>query len=99
MTECPSEVIEAGRALIGARKQAKEMSDAIDKALAVLDGAVAVMTEKHGAKVMQSGTAYSKLRKAQQAYGLIMEAHDSLRAVLIECNVDQPTDGQIASIR
>lgn len=99
MAHCPPEVVEAGRALIDARKTAHTLSEAIDEAIAKLGPAVAVMVKAHGAKVMQSGTAYAKLRKAQAAYGLVMEAHDSLRAVLIECGVDQPTDEQIASIR
>lgn len=99
MVDCPDEVIAAGRALIVARKTAWQLSMEIDSALAMLYDAVNVVTAKHGAKVMQAGEAYTKLRKAQTAYGLVMEAHDSLRAVLIECGIDQPTDAQIASIR
>jgi hypothetical protein len=99
MVDCPDEVIAAGRALTVARKTAWNLTQDIDAALAALYDATNVVTTKHGAKVMQAGTAHVKLRQAQAAYGLIMEAHDSLRAVLIECGIDQPTDAQILSIR
>ena len=96
---CPAEVIETGRSLISARKLARDMSEAIDDALGNLSDAIEVMTANHGAKAMQAGSAIAKLRQAQAAYGFIMEAHNDLRMVLVECDVEQPTDEQVASIR
>lgn len=99
MSPCPQEVVETGRLLIEARKLARALSDKIDDTLDQLDLAVEVMTEKYGAKAMQAGTAIIALRTAQAAYGHVMEGHESLRQVLIACNVEQPTDAQVASIR
>lgn len=96
---CPESVVETGRSLVKARKLAESMSDNIDIALAELRQAVKVMVEQHGAKAMQAGSAIAKLRQAQAAYGLIMDAHNDLRCVLMECDVEQPTDAQVASIR
>lgn len=96
---CPDEVIETGKSLIKARKAAALMSEQIDDALGKLHGAIEVMTKNHGARAMQAGEAFTKLRKAQSALGLIMEAHNSLRCVLTECDVEQPTDNQVLSIR
>jgi hypoxanthine phosphoribosyltransferase len=96
---CPDEVVETGRTLIAARKLAQAMSDKVDIALNQLEAAVGVMVKDHGAKAMQAGSALAKLRKAQAAYGLIMDAHNDLRMVLHECDVDAPTDAQVASIR
>ncbi len=97
--ECPKEVIETGRNLIKARKSASLMSEHIDEAIKALHPAIDVMVKQHGAKHMQAGTGLAKLRKAQAVLGLIMEAHDSLRCVLAECDVEQPTDEQVLSIR
>lgn len=99
MNECPKEVVVAGRGLIKARKVAKKLSQKIDEAIAELEDAVNVMVSNNGAKIMQSGAAIAKLRDAQRSYGLVMEAHDSLRCVLCEQDVEQPTDEQVASIR
>lgn len=96
---CPDEVVETGRALIKARKLAESMSDNIGIAIAELGEAINVMVKDHGAKAMQAGSAIAKLRQAQAAYGLIMDAHNDLRKVLAECDVDAPTDAQVASIR
>jgi hypothetical protein len=74
------------------------MSEAIDDALANLTKAVEAM-KPHGAKAMQAGKAIAKLRQAQAAVGLVMEGHDSLRRVLKECDVEEPTDAQVLSIR
>lgn len=98
-TPCPQEVIDTGRALIQARKLAEAMSGKIDEAIPLLEKAVAVMVNDGGAKAMQAGAAFVRLRQAQTAFGLIMEAHESLRRVLEECDVEQPTDAQVASIR
>ncbi len=95
----PNEVIETGKALIKARKSAALMSEHVDEAIGKLHAAIAVMTKDHGARAMQAGEALTKLRKAQTALGLIMEAHNSLRCVLTECDVEQPTDAQVLSIR
>ncbi len=95
----PNEVIETGKALIKARKSAALMSEQIDEAISKLHGAIEVMTKDHGALAMQAGSALTKLRQAQAALGLIMEAHNSLRCVLTECDVEQPTDAQVLSIR
>jgi hypothetical protein len=48
---------------------------------------------------MSAGPAYTKLRQAQMAYGLICEAHDALRQELGKRDVEEPTDDQVASIR
>jgi hypothetical protein len=96
--DCPPEVIECGKALILARKRANSMSGDIDEALAKLEGAIEAM-KPHGAKRMQAGEAIVLLRKAQAAQGFIMQAHNSLRHVLNECDVAEPTDVQVASIR
>ena len=97
---CPESVVATGKALIGARKMAEAMSDKIDIAiLALTEHAIPEMMKDHGAKQMQAGSALAKLRKAQAAYGLIMDAHNDLRLVLEECDVDAPTDAQVASIR
>lgn len=96
---CPPEVIAAGRALIGARKIAHSLSEAIDEAIEALGPAVDVMATDHGSKRMSAGMAYAKLRQAQMAYGLICEAHESLRLELGKRDVDEPTDDQVASIR
>lgn len=97
--KCPNEVIEAGRALVKARKRAEEMSDAIDAAFPKIEDAVVHMNKAHGAKRMQAGGTIARLRQAQAALGLVMEAHDLLRHVLKECDVAEPTDDEIASIR
>jgi hypothetical protein len=98
-TPCPDEVVAVGRSLIKARKSASIMSEQIDAAIVDLHTAIDVMTSKHGAKAMQAGIALSKLRQAQAALGDIMQAHDSLRHVLVELDIEQPTDAQVASIR
>lgn len=96
---CPESVIETGRSLIAARKMAEAMSDKIDIAIASLTEHAIPDMKAHGAKAMQAGSAIAKLRQAQAAYGLIMDAHNDLRCVLMECDVEQPTDAQVASIR
>jgi hypothetical protein len=95
----PNEVVETGKSLIKARKSAGIMSEHIDEAISKLHGAIEVMTKEHGAKAMQAGSALAKLRKAQAALGYIMDAHNDLRGVLHECDVEQPTDAQVLSIR
>jgi hypothetical protein len=95
---CPQEVIDTGKDLIRARRLATNMSEAIDDALANLTKAVEAM-KPHGAKAMQAGRAIANLRQAQAAVGLVMDAHDSLRHVLKACDVDEPTDAQVLSIR
>ena len=97
--KCPDEVIAAGRALIDARKCAWKLSELIDEALAQLEPAVDHMVKVHGAKRMQSGEALVLLREAQTAVGKVMMAHQSLRQVLVGCDVEEPTDDQVASIR
>lgn len=97
--KCPPEVIEAGRALVKARKAADHMSDLIDDAFPKIETAVVHMHKEHGAKRMQAGATLARLRQAQMAVGLLMEAHDLLRHVLKECDVEEPTDAEIASIR
>ena len=97
--KCPDEVIAAGRALIDARKLAWNLSETIDEAIAQLGPAVDTMVKGHGSKRMSAGPAYTKLRQAQMAYGLICEAHDALRAELGKRDVEEPTDDQVASIR
>jgi len=97
--KCPDEVIEAGRALIDVRKASHRLSELVDTAIAKLEPAVDHMVKAHGAKRMQAGTAYTKLRQLQMAYGLACEAHESLRSVLAKCDVEEPTDDQVASIR
>ena len=96
---CPPEVVEAGKALVAARLAARFLSTEIDTALAALEPAINVMTKDHGAKRMEAGSAYAKLRIAQSAYGLVMEAHESLRQVLVKWDVEPPSDEQVASIR
>lgn len=96
---CPEEVIAAGRALIDARKAAWRLSELIDEALAQLEPAIDTMVKGHGSKRMTAGTAYAKLRQAQMAYGLICEAHESLRLEMGKRDVAEPTDDQVASIR
>jgi len=96
---CPPEVIEAGRALVTARKTADNLSELIDEAIARLGPAVDVMVKEGGAKRMEAGSAHSKLRQAQMAFGLICEAHNDLRQVLGTYDYSEPTDAQIASIR
>lgn len=95
---CPQEVIDTGKDLIRARHLAIKMADAVNDALANLAKATEAM-KPHGAKAMQAGTAIAKLRQAQAAVGLIMEGHDSLRHVLKACDVEEPTDAQVLSIR
>ena len=97
-TPVPTEVIECGKALIKARKSASNMSADIDAAIAALHPAIDA-TVKLGAKGMQAGVALEKLRKAQSALGLVMQAHNSLRQVLVELDIEQPTDAQVLSIR
>jgi len=96
---CPETVIETGRSLIAARKLAEAMSDKIDVAIASLTGHAIPDMKPHGARVMQAGAAIAKLRQAQAAYGLVMDAHNDLRLVLDQCDVESPTDAQVASIR
>lgn len=96
---CPPEVIEAGKALVAARKCADNLSDYIDEAIAKLGPAVDHMVKEGGAKRMEAGSAHSKLRQAQMAFGLICEAHNDLRQVLGSYDYAEPTDAQIASIR
>lgn len=96
---CPQEVIDAGRALVGARKSADNLSELIDEAIAKLGPAVDVMVKNGGAKRMEAGSALAKLRQAQMAYGLICDAHNDLRQVLGTYDYSEPTNEQIASIR
>lgn len=98
MKDCPEAVIEAGRALLIARRTAMHLSMQVDDAVKLMTAAVPVMVE-HGAKVMQMGDALARLRHAQSAFGEIMAAHESLRLVLVACDVAEPTDEQVASIR
>ncbi len=95
----PDSVIKTGKALIRARKTAGNLSVEIDEAIAALHEAVEDMVKNHGAKAMQAGHALASLRQAQAALGLVMDAHNSLRCVLTECDVEQPTDAQVLSIR
>lgn len=96
---CPESVIETGRALIAARKLALAMSDKIDIVIASLTEHAVPDMKEHGALVMQAGATIAKLRQAQAAYGFIMDGHNDLRLVLAECDVESPTDAQVASIR
>ncbi len=96
---CPPEVIEAGRALVNARRVSESLSDLIDLAIMKLGPAVDVMVKEGGAKRMEAGSAYAKLRQAQMAFGLICDAHNDLRQVLGTYDYSEPTNEQIASIR
>lgn len=95
----PDSVVTTGKALILARKSAEHMSDLINDALAALETAIDDMVKGHGAKAMQAGECIQLLREAQRSHGLVMQAHNSLRKVLIDCDVEQPTDAQVLSIR
>lgn len=97
--ECPPQVIEAGRALIKVRKASQSLSAAVEHAIAALGPAVDVMVNDHGARVMQSGETLALLRQIQMGEGLAMAAHNKLRSVLCDCDVAEPTNEQIASIR
>ncbi len=95
----PDSVVSTGKALILARKSAEHTSDLINDALAALEHAVDDMVKDHGAKAMQAGETIQLLRDAQRCHGLVMQAHNALRRVLTECDVEQPTDAQVLSIR
>ncbi len=95
----PDSVVATGKALILARKSAEHTSDLINDALAALESAVDDMVKDHGAKAMEAGECIQLLREAQRCHGLVMQAHNSLRKVLAERDVEQPTDAQVLSIR
>jgi N-acetylglucosamine kinase-like BadF-type ATPase len=97
--ECPPQVIETGKALIKVRKSAASLSAAVEHAIAALGPAIDVMVKEHGAKVMQAGETLALLRKIQMAEGEAMAAHNKLRSVLCDCDVAEPTDEQVLSIR
>lgn len=92
---CPKEVIAAGAALVHIRLRAQSLAEEIDTALPVIRAGIAKVVTDHGAKNMQAGKAIRKLRELQGGEGLAGEAHDSLRRVLAEYGIDEPTDAEI----
>ena len=92
---CPPEVIAAGSALVHIRLRAAALAQEIDEALPVIRKGIAAVVDGHGAKNMQAGTAIRKLRELQAGEGLAGEAHDSLRKVLSEFDIAEPTDAEI----
>lgn len=93
--KCPPEVIAAGAALVHIRLRAAALADEIDTALPTIRKGIAAVVDGHGAKNMQAGTAIRKLRELQGGEGLAGEAHDSLRKVLAEVDIAEPTDAEI----
>ena len=94
---CPESVVNAGAMLVAIRQAAKNLSDLVDKAMPDIHAAIDEVVEKHGAKAMQAGTAIANLRTVQATEGLTGEAHNVLRLVLRECDIEEPTNAQIVA--
>lgn len=95
---CPAEVVRAGARLVALRRLAKRLEDAIDEALPDIQEGINCVVDKHGAAYVQAGEAKTLLRTAQTAAGLIMQAHNSLRLVLVERGIAEPTGDQIITL-
>lgn len=95
MHECPKSVIEAGRAMVNARKSAAKLEAEIFDALEKTRVATSHVCDEHGALHMQSGEAEKLLLECAAGLQNLKIAHDSLRKVLCECNIAQPTNEQL----
>lgn len=90
----PDSVIDAGTALVRARRTAWQLESDIAAALEAVEAATQEMV-RAGAKEMQAGAARARLYQAAMAYGLIGEAHDSLRAVIGQLGYSEPENDKI----
>lgn len=96
MVAVSQEVIEAGAALIKARRRASKMQDALNDAFDKIDAAFETLPGNP--RRMQIGEALNHLIKAGLAHSEIMMAHNSLRKLLGEVGMEEPTDAQINEI-
>lgn len=94
----PESVVKAGAALIAARFTAIDLAEQIDQAISAIETAADELTATHDLKHMQAGSAYVKLRKAQAAVGLIMDAHNDIRLEIKAAGIPEPTDAQILAV-
>lgn len=90
-------VVKAGAALIRARRTAEELDKDIEAAIAAIKDAAVELAPMHGLKLMQAGSAYAKLRQAQAAHGLIMDAHNDVRLAIKSVGLEEPTDAELVS--
>jgi len=97
--DCPKSVVDAGRGLMKIRKLANKLSDAIDDEMPTIHSAIDEVVSLHRAKISQAGETLSLLREIQSSEGKAMQAHNLLRLVLNECDIEEPTNDQVASIR
>ena len=93
--ECPDSVKQAGADLVKLRKAAKRFADmaaCTEKSILV---AGEEMKDLHGMRLMELGVALKELGAMQALPGSVMVAHDSLRRMLGDCGVEEPTDDDI----
>lgn len=94
----PDSVVKAGAKLIEARFTALDLADQLQDAIAAVMASADELTGTHDLKHMQLGSAYAKLRQAQAAAGLIMDAHNDLRLQIKAAGIPEPTDAQIVAV-
>ena len=95
MHECPKTVIEAGRSLVNARKSAAKLEAELFDALEKVRIATKQVCDEHGALYMESGEAEKLLLECAAGLQNLKMAHNSLRKVLCECEISQPTNEQL----
>lgn len=96
-TACPGEVKDLGANLVKARRMASDLAAQLIACYQKVDAAEDAMV-KLGAKRMESGEGRELLLQAAACDGLIRQAHNSFRATLARCDVEEPSDSDIVSI-
>lgn len=96
-TACPKTVILCGASLLAARRKAHEAAELTMEAYNLIEDAFGSLPS--GLRTMQLGEAKALLIEAMKMDHLIAMAHDSLRKLLGEAGVAEPTDAQLAAAR
>ncbi len=95
MHECPKSVLQAGLQLVKLRRMCKQVELQAMLAQTALGPATKEVCEKFGARYMESGETETLLHEIAAVAGKAKMAHNSVRKVLADCDVAEPTNNQL----
>lgn len=95
---CPDKTKAAGAQLLKARRAQEKARDETLKAHKMAEDAIPDLISIGGAKAMQFGEGLNHLLDAAKGYGHVMQAHNSFRAILGCCGIEEPTDEDLVVI-
>jgi len=95
MSECSKSVKQAGFQLVKLRRMSEKLEAQAMIAQSALGVAVKDVCSTHGALNMQSGETEVLLHEIASVAGKAKMAHNAVRLVLKECDIDQPSDDEI----